>query len=112
MSTFSSDLGAQALRLFGVAALGGALLGVASACTPDACLRQSDCAPTFTCSAGTCVPEAVDGGASADASMRDAGRVDAGSDAAVADLGMADGSAVDAAMSDAGMVDAGVDAAP
>ena len=112
MSTFSSDFGARALRGFGAVTLGVALFGFASACTPDACLRQSDCAPAFMCSAGTCVPETVDGGASADASIRDAGRIDAGTDAAVADLGMADGSAIDAAMSDGGTLDAGVDAAP
>lgn len=112
MSTFSSRLASTELRFTRAAALAALLLCVTPACTPDACLRQSDCAPRFMCSAGTCVPEAVDSGTSADASMRDAGRVDAGTDAAVADLGTADGGATDAAMSDAGMVDAGVDAAP
>ena len=110
VSTFSSKSRSKR-RFLPASALAALLLGGTPACTPDACLRQSDCAPTFMCSSGSCVPDAVDGGATADASARDAGRVDAGTDAAVPDLGMADGGANDAARSDGGMVDADVDAA-
>ena len=63
----------------------GALGAGGAACTPDACLRESDCAAGFTCTAAACVPDAVDGG-TPDAGARDASATDAGP----ADAGAAD----------------------
>ena len=76
MSTSSFD---RALIL----TLAGLALAFAQSCTPNACLRQSDCAPAFTCTAGACVVDPSDAGppdgAIVDAGPVDAGPIDAGS---------------------------------
>jgi hypothetical protein len=65
----------------GLAGLVCGVLGAGNAaCTPDACVRESDCAAGFTCTAAACVPDPVDAGP-ADAGPRDAATTDAGRDA-------------------------------
>ncbi len=63
----------------------GVLGAGSTACTPNACVRESDCAAGFTCTAAACVPDPVDAGPDAadasDDAATDAGR-DAASDAA------------------------------